>query len=630
MPYNLRARKNRRSKPEPPSESDDTSDTDYMVPESEEDEVMAQKRWTSMKSKKSKTKSKPNTKEPVKNEAKKKRRKRKLERKKEDTDTEMDSDKEEPKTRGKKTPLSEEIKTRESPLDIVIKKLITEHAGKPQNEVHITPKSSKNPFFELMNGPSVKMSGFIVGDDEEEDEDYDPEEDEEDEDSYGFNFASLLGKKKDPYEVRLPASQLTPELLTYLQCMPKLLGSDKKIGDDIKDFKNLKKKDQKDIATSVKSMISSTNMQRDEHPYFKILKLPIDEESKRAAIDKQKQVFDSENSPMSDGNTKLKNWVRGFLNIPFGVYSKMPKSSRKSPSEYLKKASQILDKEVYGLDDAKDHILRYVAHTITNPSAAGNCLAFLGPPGTGKTSLIKDALGKILNRPVSMIALGGNTDSSFLEGHSYTYEGSLWGQVIDILMRSKCMNPVIIFDELDKVSKTQRGDEIIGILTHMTDSTQNKKFQDKYFAGINIDLSKVLFVFTLNDQEKVNSVLLDRLRVIRTNGYSRKEKKTIGQDYLLPRISREYKIKNISLSTSSWEYILNERKEPGVRNLKRDLETIISRLNIHSLIKDSRETIRGVPKDIKWTEGELSEEDTKTLLGNRDDGRDKPPMGMYA
>lgn len=632
MPYNLRARKNRRFKPDPPSESDDTSDTDYMVQDSEDEEMVVKSRWSGKPTQKIKGKTKNKTKQNVKSKAntdddsKKKKSKKKLERKKTDTDSE--SEDEEPPVKPKAK--SKKDIPGESPLDIVIKKLISQHSGKNKPDFpKITP--SKNMVFEMVS--SSPMSGFIVGDDEEEeeDEDYDPDEDDDEETEYvmGGGFGSLFGKKKNPYDVRLPATQLTPELLTYLQCMPKILGSDKKMGDDVKDFKTLKEKEQKDIASSLKSMTSSKHIKYDEHPYFRILKLPIDEESKRAAIDKQKQVLDSENSPMSDGNTKLKNWVRGFLNIPFGVYSKMPKSSRKSPAEYLKKASQILDKEVYGLDDAKDHILRYVAHTITNPSAAGNCLAFLGPPGTGKTSLIKDALGKILNRPVSMIALGGNTDSSFLEGHSYTYEGSLWGQIIDILMRSKCMNPVIIFDELDKVSKTQRGDEIIGILTHMTDSTQNKKFQDKYFAGINIDLSKVLFVFTLNDQERVNSVLLDRLRIIRTKGYSRKEKKTIGEDYLLPKISKEYKISNLTLDEPSWEYILNERKEPGVRNLKRDLETIVSRLNIHNLIKDSDETIKGVPKDVKWTEGKLSVDDTKNLLGNRDDGRDKPPMGMY-
>jgi hypothetical protein len=154
------------------------------------------------------------------------------------------------------------------------------------------------------------------------------------------------------------------------------------------------------------------------------------------------------------------------------------------------------------------------------------------------------------------------------------------------------MNPVIVFDELDKVSATAKGDEIIGILTHITDSTQNTAFQDKYFAGINIDLSRVLFVFTLNNRESVNPVLMDRLRLIQTKGYSQKEKRIIGEDYLLPRILKEYGFGELKISNEGWNWILEERKEDGVRNLKRDLETIVSRLNILNLCIEHAEKVR--------------------------------------
>lgn len=618
MPYDLRSRKNRRFKADPPNEPDDSSDSENMVFDT--DDEYTTKKVQNKSGKKHKNKREYSSQaDKTKINQHSQNKKKKGEEKTKDKIKESSSDQ-----KGVK---------KISPFEKVLQKLISEHLPGSGNK----KIQNKGRHISKDNGHIMTMQ-FVVDeddyDDDDDDDDYDSDDDYDPDDpddaDGGFivgGLSSMFGRKKNPYDIHLPASKMTPELFTYLQKMPSLLGSSHKSGDDIRGFRNLKKHDQKNIVEYLKKIVNTDNDK--EHPYFKILRLPLDPESKRAAMEKQKQVIDSENSPMGEVNVKLQNWVRGFLKIPFGKYATIPKRSKKNPAKYLKQALEILDKEVYGLDDAKDHILRYVAQTITNPSAAGNCLAILGPPGTGKTSLIKDALGKILNRPVHMIALGGNTDSSFLEGHSYTYEGSLWGQIADILMRSKYMNPVIIFDELDKVSKTQKGDEIIGILTHMTDSTQNKGFQDKYFAGINIDLSRVLFVFTMNDRSAVNSVLLDRLRIIHTNGYSKKEKRIIGEKYLLPRILKEYRFKELSITNEAWNFILNEHDEPGVRNVKRDLETIVSRLNINRLLK-GEDVIKGVPSGLKWKDdGTLCEDDVKTLLGDREENRSKPPMGMY-
>ena len=208
---------------------------------------------------------------------------------------------------------------------------------------------------------------------------------------------------------------------------------------------------------------------------------------------------------------------------------------------------------------------------------------------THNTSLVKEGISKILNREFAFIPLGGATDSSYLEGHSYTYEGSTWGKIVDILIRSKSMNPVIYFDELDKISETPKGEEIIGILTHLTDTTQNSQFHDKYFAEIDFDLSKCLFIFSYNDPLKVNPILLDRMYKIKTTGYKVKDKIVIAKQYLIPKIRYEVNFKegDIIIPDTTLNYIIENYtdKEDGVRNLKRCIEIVYKKLNLYRLVK---------------------------------------------
>jgi ATP-dependent Lon protease len=208
---------------------------------------------------------------------------------------------------------------------------------------------------------------------------------------------------------------------------------------------------------------------------------------------------------------------------------------------------------------------------------------------THNTSLVKEGISKILNREFAFIPLGGATDSSYLEGHSYTYEGSTWGKIVDILIRSKSMNPVIYFDELDKISETPKGEEIIGILTHLTDTSQNSQFHDKYFAEIDFDLSKCLFIFSYNDPLKVNPILMDRMYKIKTSSYLVKEKIVIANQYLIPKIRYEVNFKegDIIIPDTTLNYIIENYtdKESGVRNLKRCIEIIYKKLNLYRLVK---------------------------------------------
>ena len=289
---------------------------------------------------------------------------------------------------------------------------------------------------------------------------------------------------------------------------------------------------------------------------------------------------------------KLKNWVDTFVNIPFNKYSNLPitiNDGIENCHEFMSNCKNTLNNVVYGMNDAKIQIMQMIGQWIANPNAIGTAIAIKGPMGTGKTTLIKDGISKILNRPFNLLALGGATDSSYLEGHSYTYEGSTWGKIVDILLQSKTSNPIIFFDELDKLSDTAKGEEITGILTHLTDTTQNTNFHDKYFSEIDFDLSKSLFIFSYNDESKINPILLDRMYKISVKGYDVKEKIVIAKKYLLPKIYEQinFKENDIIIDDDMIKYIVDNytETEDGVRNLKRCLEIIFTKLNLFRLMK---------------------------------------------
>ena len=363
---------------------------------------------------------------------------------------------------------------------------------------------------------------------------------------------------------------------------------DKNTMNDFSFYEKLEIQEQKKIIKELKEINKITRI---EKPYrMTLLESNIPVQFKAAAMKKINSLRYME--PGSGEFYKIKNWVDTFMRIPFGKDEGLPISiddGVEKCHEFMENAQKTLNDAVYGLNDAKMQIMQMLGQLLTNPKAIGTAIAIHGPPGTGKTSLVKEGISKILNRPFAFIALGGATDSSFLEGHGYTYEGSTWGKIVQILIDSKCMNPVIYFDELDKISDTPRGEEIAGILTHLTDTSQNSQFHDKYFAEINFDLSKCLFIFSYNDESKVNSILKDRMYRIKTMGYSGKEKTVISNSYLLPKIREQVKFNDdeIIIPESTITHIIETHcnKEDGVRNLKRCLEIIHTKLNLYRLMK---------------------------------------------
>ena len=249
---------------------------------------------------------------------------------------------------------------------------------------------------------------------------------------------------------------------------------------------------------------------------------------------------------------------------------------------------KILNDAVHGHTPAKKSIEKIIGQWM-NGDLRGYCFGFEGPPGVGKTSLAKKGLANVLvdtngeTRPFRFIAIGGSSNGSTLEGHNYTYVGSTWGRIVDILMECKCMNPIIFIDELDKVSQTEHGKEIIGILTHLVDSTQNDDFQDKYFNGISINLSKVLFVFSYNDPELIDKILLDRIHRIKFNHLNEEEKLIIAEKYILPEIYEKIGLNQNVVQfeeTVLKHIIIHYTCESGVRKLKEILFDILSAVNI--------------------------------------------------
>jgi len=359
---------------------------------------------------------------------------------------------------------------------------------------------------------------------------------------------------------------------------------------DIGYYKKLSLTEQKDAN---KKMDDINELIQVKKPYrFMVLDADIPATFKASAMNKINSI-----RYMDPGNSeyyKIKNWIDMFMRIPFNKYKELDVSiddGVEKCHDFMKKALQTLNEAVYGLNDAKLQIIQMLGQFITNPKAVGTSIAIHGPPGTGKTSLVKEGISKILNRPFSFIALGGATDSSVLEGHSYTYEGSIWGKIVQILADSKCMNPIIYFDELDKVSDTPKGEEIIGILTHLTDATQNSQFHDKYFSELDLDLSKCLFIFSYNDESKINPILKDRMYRIQTKGYNSKEKYVIVNDYLLPKIRDQVKFseEDIIIPKETISHLMEHHvvcnQEKGVRNLKRCLEIIYTKLNLFRLME---------------------------------------------
>lgn len=373
--------------------------------------------------------------------------------------------------------------------------------------------------------------------------------------------------------------------------------------------------------------------------FFKVVQSNIDEYTKKIILQKIETLSSME---VGAGEYhKLNNWIQSLLEIPWNKQATLSVKKNDKPDklyDFLKNAKDSMDKVIYGQNSTKDQIIQIIAKMISNPAKSGNVFAIYGAPGTGKTTIIKEGMSRALGVPFNFISLGGATDSSYLDGHSYTYEGSINGRIVDCLKQSKCMNPIFYFDELDKISSSSKGEEIVNMLIHLTDSSQNTLFQDKYFSGIQFDISKSIFVFSFNDIEKVNKILLDRMELIEVDNFKIDEKKVIVKDYIIPKLFETYNInkEQVNFSQEIIDYIIDykgcHKEEKGIRNVIRRFENIISKLNIVLLTGKSSNEIHTSLKniDISKLPIEINKSIVDDLVLKRGNRNNAPPVGMYS
>lgn len=424
---------------------------------------------------------------------------------------------------------------------------------------------------------TIEIDNRVRQDDDEDDYDEDMDDDMEDEDEdapKGGFLGYLMNKYVPSHRIKTKSKKREDE------------GSESpalELNEDEQDYyEELPKSKQKKLNKQMKQLASLVKDGEVPHK-FRVLDLPIADSLKATVIKKLDLLARMEDE--GGENHKLRAWVEGFLRIPFGTHVPLPVKLDDGPkpcADFLAQTRKTLDGAVYGMQGAKTQIMQILAQWISNPQSVGNVIALRGPMGVGKTSFARNGIAKVLNRPFEFFSLGGASDSANFVGHSFTYEGSTWGRIVDSLMTARSMNPVMYFDELDKVSTTPHGEEIVSMLIHLTDRTQNSQFHDRYFAGVEFDLSQCLFVFSYNDESKIHPVLKDRMQVIQCNGYTAEEKKTILTQYVAPQILDRTKMTDVTLSEEAIKFLISEysKEEEGVRTLMRALECLVTRMNL--------------------------------------------------
>lgn len=282
--------------------------------------------------------------------------------------------------------------------------------------------------------------------------------------------------------------------------------------------------------------------------------------------------------PFSAESSVIRNYIEAVLDLPWNKETKDVLN--------LKKASQILERDHYGLKDAKEKVLDYLAVKTLNPSMNGAILCLSGPPGIGKTSLVK-SIAESMGRKFVRVSLGGVRDEAEIRGHRRTYVGSMPGKIMKAMKEAGTKNPVILLDEIDKMSNDYKGDPASAML-EVLDPEQNKSFEDHYI-DMPFDLSKVFFVATANDLRTVSAPLRDRMDILQLSSYTEFEKLHIAQNFLLKQAQKENGLADVEIKISDkvmFKLIDEYTREAGVRNLKREIINICRKIAREVVEKD--------------------------------------------
>lgn len=490
-----------------------------------------------------------------------------------------------------------------------------------------------------------ESDGETLGSEDTEDEDEDAEgtdededEDEEDEDADdteyedkfkgisisiggggGFEEDRMIPKrhnmKKESADVRRFVEMVTKPI------------EENNIDDQIDQFKALDSPKKRSMLDALEKR--SEYVKKEEPLMFRLLQMKLQPEMMSMVMSRYNALNTMD--PSSGEYYKLRAWMEKLVAMPLGVYKEMPvrlEDGAEACAPFMNKARRCLDDAIYGQDEAKLQIMQFIASKIANPTASGLSLLLMGPPGIGKTSLIKNGIAKALEWPFQFISLGGDSDATTYTGHQFVYEGSHCGRIANCLAQAKSMSMVLMFDELDKISATPKGEEVQNLLVHMTDPVQNMEFEDKYLSGIPLDLSRTMLVFSGNDINRIDKVLLDRMIVVQLAGYGPKDKISIAEQFLLPSALKEVNLgEKVAISRDILQHVLDNyaKEETGVREFKRCIEQIVQRINMLRMFN-----VKELPFHIPGFQLPfvLKKEHVDLFLKKKEVG-DKMPYGMY-